>query len=105
MHSLIFPLGMGVLRGFREFASKQCFSLTPPPLFLPTKSVNSLVVGQLVLPAGPGSIPGDGGTFEGGGGALVLREFAELPESPYLWKKIPNEEIKLHRLNIIYFLK
>ena len=41
----------------------------------------------------------------GGGGTLVWREFAELPEGPYLWKKIPNEEIKLHRLNIIYFLK
>ena len=38
-----------------------------------------------------------------GGGTLVWREFAELPESPYLWKKIPNEEIKLHRLNNIYF--
>ena len=53
------------------------------------------MVGQLVLPTGPGSIPGDGGTFGGrGGGTLVWGEFAKLPESPYLWKKISNEEIK-----------
>ena len=93
MHSPIFLLGWGPSGVPRIRVKPVLFPNTPPP-FLPTKSVNSLVVGQLVLPAGPGSIPGDGGTFEGGGGTLVWREFAELPESPYLWKKIPNEEIK-----------
>ena len=51
------------------------------------------MVGQLVLPTGPGSIPGDGGTF-GGGGTLVWRGFAGLPGGPCLGRRVSSEEIK-----------
>ena len=48
------------------------------------------MVGQLVLPAGPGSIPGDGGTFEGGGGDAGLARIRGAPGEPLSLEENPK---------------
>ena len=58
------------------------------------------MVGQLAIPAGPGSIPGDGGTFGGGGGGDAgLARIRGAPGEPLSLEENPKRgNKKLHRL-------
>ena len=57
--------------GSESSASLRQAELLPPPPPLANKIRYSLVVGQQVFPAGPGSIPGNGGTCRGRGGDAI----------------------------------